>query len=1004
MTFAVTQLPGSGAALFSEPNPLLMVLLFVGMAIVPFVLLSVTSFIKLSVVFGILRNALGAQQVPSGAVIGLLSFVLTAHIMMPVIRDVSQQVEQEVKEIALTTPKKGKKNQNDAFTFVNIVEVIKAGSRPVEEFLRRHSDDRERIFFSNIDLISEEGVGSDTEFVCAEITQGNGSSREICRPSGETFFSLVPAFVISELKEAFAIGFTVFLPFLVVDLVIAHLLVGLGMLMVSPVTISLPFKIILFVLCDGWFLLARGLVLGLSGVYLALRPKTLLGRRTPNYPVLAFLVTVSIIFSYQVITRVPFRMWDFTAEPINYLRLALWYVALIVPFFFAGLLIAELLTAHPRRASRLYGVDLVGAAMGSLLLIPIIPLVGGEGTVVCAAIIAALAGLCFSSRKQWKIRLLLITAIITLGFILPQADSLLPMRYHQNKRVYNRAVENNRIVSTRWSPLSKVDIATRSKDVYDVWIDGGTNQSAIIAWSGNEQTLQPQTWSSIGLAHMLRQDISANVMIIGPAGGKEVLFSLSYGAAHIDAVELDPSIVHFVNSSPFKEFNGGLFQKDRVNLVNDEGRAFLRRQPLATYDIVQFVNNYTPVAIAAGALNLSETFLITVEAFHDYLDHLKPNGILALHRGATLRVALTAIEALRERGVKNPEQQIMITAGEVPFFEGFLLKNGAWTKSEERAIHKYMSVRPRVGLKTFLWTPFDPERDNLYSRVLSASAEEQKALYTRLGINLFPATDDRPFIEHYLQFGKRELAKDVPIEFVHRNNQKWRGIVPRGDFPYVAILVESAVLGLLFVGLPLLLRARNSIRTKGFFGYMGYFSSLGFGFIVVEICLMKRYVLFLGNPAYSITTILVALLLGAGLGSIASEKLSSSDPKRALNWVIPLVAVAIIAETLFSPLVFDAFLGLEFAGRIAVATLMLLPLGFLMGMPFPLGLRLINRHHRDETERTQLTAWAWGMNGYTTVIGSAATVFIALFAGFKVALLVGVAAYLLGLFAIRKVS
>jgi hypothetical protein len=167
---------------------------------------------------------------------------------------------------------------------------------------------------------------------------------------------------------------------------------------------------------------------------------------------------------------------------------------------------------------------------------------------------------------------------------------------------------------------------------------------------------------------------------------------------------------------------------------------------------------------------------------------------------------------------------------------------------------------------------------------------------------------------------------------------------------------------------------------------------------------MKRYVLFLGNPAYSITTILVALLLGAGFGSISTEKLGAKNARKALTIAIPAIAVAVLAETFISPIVFETFLGLPFSGRIAVATLMLLPLGFLMGMPFALGLKLISELDCSDEERTQLTAWAWGMNGYFTVIGSAATVFIALFFGFKAALFSGIAVYLLGLLAIRNAT
>jgi hypothetical protein len=743
---------------------------------------------------------------------------------------------------------------------------------------------------------------------------------------------------------------------------------------------------------------------GLSGVYLALRARFAEQRKQASLSFLCLLITMSIIGSYLVITNVPFRMWKFHVSGLNYLYLALWYVALVVPFFFAGLLIARLLSAYPARSARLYGFDLLGAAVGSLLLIPVISATGGEGTVVFSALLAALAGMCFLKRPQRLVAGALVVAALVLAAVLTDAATILPLKYHSNKRRYNSALRAGNIYDTKWSPISKVDIAFQQKSVYDIWIDGGTNESAIFQWSGKSDTLKPLTWSSIGLAPDLKRGSSPQVMIIGPAGGKEVLFALSHGAEHVDAVELDPSIVKFVNSSPYQEFMGNLYQNPKVTLVNDEGRSFLRRKPKGYYDIIQFVNNYTPVAMAAGALNLSETFLITKEAFHDYLDHLRPDGVLALHRGATLRVALTAIAALRERGVADPAKQIVITSGEVPFFEGFFLKNGQWTQEELDKISTYMHGRTLTAGRIFLWNPLEPIRDTLYSKILGGTAKEQEDAYTRLGINLYPATDDRPFIEHFLQIGKRKLAKGIPHEFRKRNDEKWRGMIPRGDFPYVAILFESALLALLFVGAPLLLGARGSFKLKGFWGYLGYFSALGFGFIVIEICLMKRYVLFLGNPTYAITTILVALLLGAGVGSIVSEKLGATNPRKAVSWVVPILALALLSETLLSPLVFDAFLGLEFAGRITVATLLLLPLGFLMGMPFPLGLKLISLSYPEDKSRTQLTAWVWGMNGYFTVIGSAATVFIALFAGFKAALLLGIVVYLLGLMSLRSAT
>jgi uncharacterized membrane protein YdfJ with MMPL/SSD domain len=164
---------------------------------------------------------------------------------------------------------------------------------------------------------------------------------------------------------------------------------------------------------------------------------------------------------------------------------------------------------------------------------------------------------------------------------------------------------------------------------------------------------------------------------------------------------------------------------------------------------------------------------------------------------------------------------------------------------------------------------------------------------------------------------------------------------------------------------------------------------------------MKRYVLFLGNPAYSITTVLVVLLCGAGIGSILSGRIMPKRAGSAAAVVIPMVAACALLEAFVSPLIFEHFLSQQFTVRVVIASMLLFPLGVVMGMPFPIGLRLIHQSGTDELERRQATAWAWGMNGYFTVIGSAATVFIAVFAGFTTALLTAIAAYLAGLLAIK---
>jgi type III secretion protein R len=226
---------GSDALILTSSNPLMYIIVIFSLALVPFLLLSVTSFIKLSIVFGILKNAIGAGQVPSGAIIALISIVLTMHIMSPVAKEVKERIN-----VTLAADTEAGKSF-DKITLADLSRYAEVAAHPIKEFLKKNAKPRERLFFAGM--------------------QSEGSHDNLLEEN-ENFFSLLPAFIISELHEGFAIGFSLFLPFLILDLVIANLLVGLGMMMVSPVVISLPFKIVLFVICDGWFLLSQGLVLG----------------------------------------------------------------------------------------------------------------------------------------------------------------------------------------------------------------------------------------------------------------------------------------------------------------------------------------------------------------------------------------------------------------------------------------------------------------------------------------------------------------------------------------------------------------------------------------------------------------------------------------------------------------------------------------------------------------------------------------------------------------------
>ena len=243
-------------------NPLYYALIMMGMALLPFALLSFTSFIKISVVLSILRNALGAGQLPSASISSLIALVLSIHVMTPLVQELVLEIQAKPEALAKLSAD------------IRQVKVLyEAGVNPLLSFLRKHSRKEERNFFAKLSVIQNNFKNGskgdiDRRLILKELylkqpcRQLDGGKNQECAIPGENILTLIPAFVLSELREAFAIGFTIFLPFLVIDLVVANLLVGLGMMMVSPVSISLPFKILLFVACDGWYLLCRSLVLG----------------------------------------------------------------------------------------------------------------------------------------------------------------------------------------------------------------------------------------------------------------------------------------------------------------------------------------------------------------------------------------------------------------------------------------------------------------------------------------------------------------------------------------------------------------------------------------------------------------------------------------------------------------------------------------------------------------------------------------------------------------------
>ncbi len=231
-------------------RPLILMTALAGLALVPFVLIMVTSFVKIAVVLSIVRQAVGTQQIPPTQVITGMAIILTVYIMMPV----GLEIYHQANELVSTQTAKNKANKSKAkdpnisqmfknLSVDDVIDIARLAQAPMRNFLIKHAHLKDRDMFY-------------------KLAWRMRKPRDRAELSDTDWTIVIPSFVISELKEAFQIGFILFVPFLVVDMVVANILMALGMQMLSPTTISLPFKILLFVLVDGWYLITKGLVIG----------------------------------------------------------------------------------------------------------------------------------------------------------------------------------------------------------------------------------------------------------------------------------------------------------------------------------------------------------------------------------------------------------------------------------------------------------------------------------------------------------------------------------------------------------------------------------------------------------------------------------------------------------------------------------------------------------------------------------------------------------------------
>ncbi|MGA8273872.1 MAG: hypothetical protein WB919_20075 [Candidatus Sulfotelmatobacter sp.] len=772
------------------------------------------------------------------------------------------------------------------------------------------------------------------------------------------------------------------------------LLVGLSLTSFSALLLELAltrlFSVVLFYHFAFLAISIALLGLGAGGVFAYLLKARLARFSTRTLAArLCIVNSVLVLLALEVVLHMPIT---FTATQQNFLRLGCLYLDAAIPFFLTGLLFSVVFARETWRVSRLYGADLCGGALACLAVVPLLNWIGGPNTILAASVAMAAAGFVWAASSRVRLLAGGLAAAFIILIAANYSGRLIDVIYAKGTFRDPAWVE-----FSHWNALSRVEV-DRQRQAKAIVIDADAStyimNCDLAHWRGSEWERNLMS-APPALANVLRPH--GKFAIIGPGGGVDVLRAVANGSPDVTGIEINPIIADTIMRGRYAEYAQHLYERPEVHIHVTDGRSYLRAAP-EQFDVVQMTLVDTWASTAAGAFALSENNLYTVDAFREYFQHLNPDGMIAITRWEfrqpreALRVVSVAIQALHSLGVADPARNFII-ASQGPLNEDgipvvVLAKKTAFTPQEESAVKAHFTQYAQLEP---LYLPSDSTATgrNAFGDLIASNDPYRFA--NNYAFNVAPVNDNAPFFFFTLKAGQI-IARRGPHHGID-----WK--VNLGVLVLLVVLIISVVAVLGFLILPLALKGGRQSPLP-----LLYFVAVGLGYILVEIAFIQRFVLFLGHPTYALTVVIFLLMLSSGAGSLFSRRWL---PRTQLAWMpLLLVILALAAHVFFLSHALAAWVGLRFGYRLIVSALLLAPLGFVMGMPFPTGLRALAARPVTDvpggatagaSSEDNAVEWAWALNAAASVLGSVLAIVIAIQFGLNVTLACGVAAYLLAL-------
>jgi hypothetical protein len=732
---------------------------------------------------------------------------------------------------------------------------------------------------------------------------------------------------------------------------------------------------------------------GASGTFLNLLHRRLVPWFAPVFVANALLFGASLAGSFALASHIALDPLALAWEPAQLLHLAAIFTLMAVPFFAVANCIGLTLWRFRDEVHRIYATDLAGAGLGAPAVVGLLVLFPpGDAMTVLAAL--ALAGAVIGAiTLRWQrlpVAVLALGGIVSLGLV--DVSTPRPAAYKDLARaltVLGAEVEaqsagplgvvtivRNDAVPHRHAPgLSLLPRASPPAQ-RALFVDGDA-AGALVAFDGVRAPayLRDQT-SAMPYAVLDRP----RVVVLDAGAGEAVLQALAHGAVEVQAVEWHADLVELLQTQ-FRDFTGALYDRREVSVHRTESRAFLARST-ERFDLIQLAAGSDPAGLTAQR----EHYGLTGEAFAAALDHLAPGGVLAVSGGTrlpprlSLRLVATAIAALEREGVTRPGEHLAMVRGWQYFT--LLMSREPWSAEAVGALRAFARQRNF----DLVWLPgMQRSEANRVHRlaepvfhdgVRALLAPGRDAFVAAYPFMIEPATDDRPYPRRFVR------AASIPRLW---NEPGGRGLgqLDWGYVVAVATLLLALTAGAVLILLPLLLAVRVRRSTTAGWRWRAplYFALVGVAFLFIELACIQRFQLFLGHPLYAIALVLTGFLVLAGLGSLASRRWSAGRAGWGLRLAVGVIVATVVLYVTLLPAVFAGMNSLAAPWRALGGLILLAPLAFAMGMPFPLGLARLG------AEAPQLLPWAWGVNGCASVVSAVAAPLLAMEIGFSGVLL-----------------